>query len=232
MRNSDDTRDWYYDTPSRNLRGGAQGGTNWMRVGTVMGIAGLALVAYAMRDRLPVAGRTLPGMRPRPIDVRGTIEIAASPEQVYDAWCRYEDFPRFMSKVEEVRPLDDERSRWVVKGPAGTHVEFVSVLTDRERGRLLAWRSEPGGTVDHVGRVELEPSAIGTRATVRMSYEPPAGRLGHAVATLFGRNPQQELDEDLQRMKAHVESLGSTAGTMPAIGSTAVPGISPIQTSH
>ena len=33
-----------------------------------------------------------------------------------------------------------------------------------------------------------------------MSYRPPAGIVGHAVATLFGADPKHEMDEDLARM--------------------------------
>lgn len=192
-------------------------------IGALLGAAGAALILQASRTHGTASHRALPS-RGRRIEIERSIEIAATPEQVYDEWRNYENFPRFMSMVEEVRTLDGDRSHWVVKGPAGTHVSWDSVLTAQDRGRLLAWRSEPGGPVDHSGRVELRPGATGTRATVRMSCEPPGGRLGHAVASLFGRNPQQELDQDLQRMKEHIESRHARGtGTAQAWRGTAVP---------
>ncbi|WP_084150317.1 SRPBCC family protein [Azohydromonas australica] len=188
-------------------------------LGLLVGAVGvtLAVKALASRDTRRELGRTVRG---EPIELEQSIQIAASPEEVFDVWSRYENFPRFMSMVEEVRPLDHDRSHWVVKGPVGVRIEWDSVLTEHERGRVLAWRSESGSTVEHAGRVRLEPSAAGTRATVWMSYTPPAGRLGHAVASLFGRNPRQELEQDLERMKSFIES--GQAGNMP--GRTSVSG--------
>jgi uncharacterized membrane protein len=139
-----------------------------------------------------------------------TIFIDAPVEQVFDTWANYENFPRFMSNVRSVLPLQGDRSHWKVRGPAGVSVEFDSV-THKHRPNELAWESEPGSTVQNEGRVTLVPEGRGTRATVRMSYRPPAGALGQAVSSLFGANPKQEFEEDLNRMKQFIE--GQRAGT-------------------
>ncbi len=173
-------------------------------LGMVAGAVGLVMAVRAMRSS-GWGERMGSAVRGQQIEQQESIEIAASPEEVYDRWCEYENFPRFMSMVEEVRPLGGDRSHWVVKGPAGTRVEWDSVLTEKDRGRVLAWRSEPGSPVTNSGRVRLEPTPLGTRATVQISYQPPGGRLGHAVATAFGRNPKQDLQSDLERMKSFVE---------------------------
>jgi len=138
-----------------------------------------------------------------------TILIDAPVEQVFDTWANYENFPRFMSNVRSVLPLEGDRSHWKVRGPAGVSVEFDSV-TRKHRPNELAWESEPGSTVQSEGRVTLVPEGSGTRATVRLSYRPPAGALGQAVSSLFGANPKQEFEEDLNRMKQFIE--GQRAG--------------------
>ena len=74
-----------------------------------------------------------------------------------------------MSLVEEVRRIDETRSHWVVKGPAGTRVEWVSVITERIRPEVLAWRSELDSPVPHVGIVRFDEANGGTRVLVRMS---------------------------------------------------------------
>ncbi|HEY5572413.1 MAG TPA: hypothetical protein VIK64_05285, partial [Anaerolineales bacterium] len=51
----------------------------------------------------------------------------------------------------------------------------------------------------------------GTRVTVRMSYTPPAGAVGHAVASLFGVDPKKAMDDDLVRMKSLIEEGKTTA---------------------
>ena len=42
-----------------------------------------------------------------------------------------------------------------------------------------------------------------------MSYSPPAGVFGHALAWLFGSDPKTEMDEDLVRLKSLLE-IGRT----------------------
>jgi uncharacterized membrane protein len=142
----------------------------------------------------------------RGIKLEKSIEIEAPIDTVFDVWTEYKNFPYFMSHVVDVRQLDDKRSHWVVKGPAGTRVEWDAIQTGYRRPSLLSWQTAPGSVVAHSGSVLFEPTDSGTRVTVRMSYQPPAGALGHGLAVLLGRDPKQELDDDLARMKAFIES--------------------------
>jgi len=141
----------------------------------------------------------------RGIDVHKTIQISAPRARVFEAWSDYENFPRFMSMVEQVRALDGTRSHWVVKGPLGTLLEWDSTLTDNVAPGLLAWRSDPGAAIEHAGIVHFDDEGGGTRVTVRLSYHPPGGAVGHTVASLLGRDPRQAIDSDLARMKTFVE---------------------------
>ena len=54
----------------------------------------------------------------------------------------------------------------------------------------------------------------GTAVRVRMQYNPPAGKLGHAVAWLFGQQPSQTIREDLRRFKQLMEAgeIPTTSG--------------------
>jgi uncharacterized membrane protein len=143
--------------------------------------------------------------RGRSIELEKTIRIDAAPDEVYEMWSNYENFPRFMSHVIEVRDIGRRRSHWVVQGPAGTQFEFDSVLTEQTKNRRLAWRSEPGAQIPNSGSVEFEPYRGGTRVTVRFSYSPPAGALGHGIASLLGSDPKRQMDDDLARMKHFIE---------------------------
>lgn len=191
-------------------------------LGLLVGGAAAGLAVRALLRGGGWRGVAHGGTRGQPIELEKSIHIAAPPEEVYRLWNDYDNFPRFMSMVEQVRPLGGERSHWVVKGPAGARVEWDSVITERVAGRLLAWRSEPGGAVEHAGRVQFTPAASGTRVTVHLSYHPPGGRLGHAVAGLFGRNPEQEMDADLQCMKSFIEERMPVPDSGPATVSGAV----------
>jgi uncharacterized membrane protein len=133
-----------------------------------------------------------------------TLFIHAPVEQVFDTWANYENFPRFMSNVRSVEPLAGGRSHWKVRGPAGVSVEFDSIA-HMQRPNELRWQSEADSSVRNEGRVTLVPEGNGTRATVRLSYRPPVGALGQAVASLFGADPKLEFEEDLNRMKEFIE---------------------------
>jgi uncharacterized membrane protein len=199
-------------TPAARVASGAAGGAllYWAirsRTGRSIlgGVAGAALLgrAIANKDVKRVIG--LGGGR-RAVDVQKTIHIAAPVEEVYRFWSNHENFPKFMRHIKEVRELGGGRSRWVAAGPAGVAVSWNAEITERIPNRLIAWKSLPGSDIDAAGIIRFEETHDrGTRVTIRLSYNPPAGVLGHAVASLFRSDPKSEMDEDLIRMKSLIE---------------------------
>ncbi|MDB5838579.1 MAG: hypothetical protein JWQ23_531 [Herminiimonas sp.] len=187
--------------------------------GASLAAAGLGMLTETLRN-LDINRLFGSGSASEPVEVEKTIEISAAPETVFDVWSNYENFPHFMAHVIEVRDLGNNRSHWVVKGPAGTDVEWDAALIESSRPHTLSWRSEPGAMVDNAGSVRLEPTARGTRATVRMSYTPPAGLLGQGVAMLLGSDPARELEDDMQRMKNFIER-GMPSTDMSGVKTTA-----------
>jgi uncharacterized membrane protein len=191
------------------LGGGLLALTGLMRrspMGLVLGLAGAALLARGAANqplRSLISGRGM--SMDQTIDFEKTIHIEAAPDEVYALWSNYENFPRFMSHVAEVRDLGRRRSHWVVKGPAGATFEWNSVLTEQSRPHRLAWRSEPGAEIPQSGSVQFEKHRGGTLVTVRMSYTPPAGAIGHGLAVLLGSDPKAQMDDDLARMKSFIE---------------------------
>jgi uncharacterized membrane protein len=141
-----------------------------------------------------------------PIHLEDAIHIEAPRETVFDMWSNYENFPHFMSHVQKVQDLGNGRSHWVVNGPAGTVVEWDAQLTESKRPEVIAWRSEPNSIVQHEGRVRFDEVNGSTRVQVQMGYNPPAGVLGHAVASLFNGDPRKQMQEDLMRMKSFIET--------------------------
>src|SRR5689334_3072123 len=79
---------------------------------------------------------------------------------------------------------------------------------------MIAWRSLPGTTVDNAGSVLFKdaPGGRGTEVTVELQYNPPAGVLGALVASLWGEEPGQQIQEDLHRLKQLME-----AGEIPTV---------------
>ncbi|MFB9993815.1 SRPBCC family protein [Deinococcus oregonensis] len=142
----------------------------------------------------------------KPIFVEHSVVIDRPAQQVYDYWRQLDNLPQIMSHLETVTVLDDKRSRWVAKAPLGTHVEWEAEIVNDKPGERIGWHSLPGATVDNAGSVQFESMPTGgTRIHVALSYRPPAGPLGAAVAKLFGEEPSQQIAEDLQKFKASFE---------------------------
>jgi uncharacterized membrane protein len=182
-------------------------------------IVGAALAGAVAGAAIPfmLAGRSSGGSstssRNRREDalVSESVIINKPPRQLYDFWRNFENLPQFMDNIKSVQKLDEKRSHWVIKAPAGTSVEFDSRVVDDVPGRMISWESEPGASVPNRGRVEFIETASGDGTNVRatISYDPPAGAAGRLVAKLFQREPSVQAREDLQRLKRLMETGSS-----------------------
>ena len=121
------------------------------------------------------------------IAVQKTIIIHAPVGSVFELWSRHENFPHFMSRVREVKDLGNGRYHWTVAGPVGIPVEWEAVITKLEPDRLIAWQSTPGSMIEQQGIVRFRSDGDEkTEVDVRLSYYPPAGAVGHTIASMFG----------------------------------------------
>ena len=146
--------------------------------------------------------------------------------EVYQFWRRFENFPRFMRHLESVEMLGGGRSRWRAKAPAGMTVEWeAEVLEDRDN-EWIAWRSLPGSQIENSGSVRFSPApgARGTELRVQLQYNPPAGTLGRGVAWLFGKEPDQQIHDDLHRFKQLMETGEIPLSDGPSLWRAARPG--------
>ena len=143
----------------------------------------------------------------RGIHVDESVTIDRRPWDLYAFWKDFENLPRFMDHLQDVKKIDDRRSHWVAKAPAGTSVEWDAEIINDEPNALIAWRSLGGASVDNAGSVRFIPGAAGegTRVRVVLDYIPPAGVIGAAFAKLFGEEPSRQVRDDLQRFKELME---------------------------
>jgi uncharacterized membrane protein len=150
------------------------------------------------------------------IRVDKSITIARSPQEVYEFWHDLNNLSRFMTNVESVTDLGNGKSHWVVKGPAGRKVEWDAIIHNEEIGRMIAWRTLEGASVQHAGSVWFReaPAGRGTEVKVELQYNPPAGMIGSAAAYLAGKEPGLQIEEDLHRLKQILEAgeIPTTAG--------------------
>lgn len=152
----------------------------------------------------------------RGVNVLESVTINRPIEELYRFWRNLENLPQFMRHLESVEKVTDTISHWRAKGPAGTVVEWDAEIHNEVPDQVIGWRSLEGADVVSAGSVNFDSAAAGrgTRVTVHLQYSPPAGRVGAALARLFGRDAETEIREDLRRFKQLIEAgeVPTTAG--------------------
>jgi hypothetical protein len=84
-------------------------------------------------------------------------------------------------------------------------ISHTAVITRYEWLRLLEWRFEDAYGVRGLERWQLEPSATGTRVTMRSEYEMP-GRFGRAINWLITRHAVTRRNREyLARLRKYAE---------------------------
>ena len=142
------------------------------------------------------------------VKVEHAVTINRPIEDVYSFWRSFENLPLFMHHLKQVEVTSPTRSHWVAKGPAGLDVEWDAEILNEHPNELIAWQSLEGSAVNTAGSVKFraEPHGKGTEVHVNLKYDPPAGKVGVAVAKLFGDDPQHTVLEDLRAFKSLLES--------------------------
>jgi uncharacterized membrane protein len=233
-------RSTLYESTSGTSRSGDL--ERWVSLGAATGLVAYGLSRRTVRGRwlaaaaAPFAYRVVAGHWPRfvngrpderptttalagnrGVDVREAIRLEKPVTEVYRFWRRLENLPQFMSHLERVTELDDRRSHWTARGPAGMRVEWDAEIINEVPDKLIGWRSLPDSDV--AGSVNFDTVRAGrsTQVTVRLQYAPPGGHAGAFVATIFGLEPSQTIREDLRRLKQILEAgeIPRTAADQP-----------------
>jgi uncharacterized membrane protein len=141
------------------------------------------------------------------VKVEESITVNRAPADLYCYWKNLENLPRFMRHIHSIT-TEGNRSHWTVKGPLGISFEWDAEIINDRANELIAWRSLPGAAVDNAGSVhfEAQPGGRETCVSVSLKYDAPAGRVGTAVAHLFGKDPKAHIQQDLRRFKELMEA--------------------------
>jgi uncharacterized membrane protein len=139
--------------------------------------------------------------------IEQSVEIEAPLTTVYNQWTQFEEFPRFMEGIEEVRQLDDTHLHWVAEFGGSRH-EWDAEITEQKPDERVAWRNTDGK--DNAGVVtfhRLDDSR--TRVMVQLDFVPEGvkEKIGDALGA-----PDRRVRGDLQRFKELVETGGDSNG--------------------
>ena len=145
------------------------------------------------------------GTTPRVID--SSIEVEVPVSTAYNQWTQFEEFPRFMEGVEEVRQLDDTRLHWVAT-VGGRRAEWDAKILEQHPDRQISWISEDGKKTR--GTVTFEPLGE-NRTLVRLSLGYQAEGFVEAVGSAAGLD-RRRVNADLARFKELIEGRGTESG--------------------
>jgi uncharacterized membrane protein len=139
--------------------------------------------------------------------VEKVVEVNCPIRTVYNQWTQFEEFPRFMAGVKEVRQLDDTHVHWHAE-IWGKDKEWDAEITEQEPDKRISWKSISGAP--NAGTVRFEPlGADRTRVRLVMAYEPEGAveNTGDALG-IFSRR----VESTVKDFKEYIELRGTESG--------------------
>ena len=166
---------------------------------TAVTLAGMALLGAAATRPFGNAVRIAGGRR-RNADVRQSFIVAQPVERVF-AFCRdFENFPRFIGSLREVRDYGDGRSHWCASTPAGKTVEWDAVVTKYVTNSVIGWRTVGASPVRNSGLIRMKPEDGGTCLQVSVSYQVNESCFADSLASLAAPSLDRQLERDIGKL--------------------------------
>lgn len=139
--------------------------------------------------------------------IEKSIEIEVPVNTAYNQWTQFEEFPRFMEGVKEVKQLDDTHMRWKAD-IGGKEKEWDAEITEQIPDERIAWRARDGAV--NAGVVTFHRlSNNKSKVMLQLEYDPQGfvENVGDAVGVV-----SQRVSGDLERFKRYIESRGQETG--------------------
>lgn len=136
-----------------------------------------------------------------------SIEVNVPVKTAYNQWTQFEEFPKFMEGVEQVKQIDDKRLHWKAN-IGGKTEEWDAEITEQIPDQRVAWTSKGGAM--NAGLVTFSPLADAkSKLTLEMEYVPNGAveKTGDALGLIT-----QRIEGDLNRFKEFIESRGRETG--------------------
>lgn len=136
-----------------------------------------------------------------------SIDVAVPLRTAYAQWTQFEEFPRFMEGVEDVRQVDDTHLHWRARIGGATR-EWDAEITEQRPDQRIAWTSRSGAR--HAGAVDFHRlDDAHTRIVLDLEFEPEGVVEGAGDKLgLVGRR----VEGDLKRFKAFIEDRHAPTG--------------------
>src|SRR5215217_8062338 len=143
------------------------------------------------------------------INIRTSLIVNKSKDEVYAFWRKLENLPLFMKHLASVTEIDAKHSHWeaVIPGNIGK-IKWNAEIVKEEPGYLIGWQSLPNSTINNAGKVTFHDAlnGQGTELEVVIIYHPPAGELGSGVAKLLNPVFEKLIRQDVMNFKEYIET--------------------------
>ncbi|MBL5973089.1 MAG: SRPBCC family protein [Candidatus Leucobacter sulfamidivorax] len=145
--------------------------------------------------------------------ITNDIDLDLPIRTVYDQWTQFEDFPAFMSGVDEVQQLDDTTMHWKVH-VGGVERGFDTEITEQLPDERIAWKSTSGPR--HAGVVTFHRlNDEQTRVRLQLDWDPEGlvEKMGAALQ-LDDAQVASDLREFARLMETNGFATGAWRGTV------------------
>jgi len=176
----------------------AEGATK--QLGSGGGVMGKAASKLTGRGGGQKGGKT------RRLPIQRWTDVAVPVNKAFEAWTNFEEFPKFMHRVLEVKEEEENKLHWREKIWFSTR-EWDGEITDQRKNDRIAWKTVSG--TQHSGVISFHKlDANLTRVLVTIDFL-PSGIIEKMASGM--RFVKRAVEGDLARFKAYVE-LGDAEG--------------------
>ncbi|WP_245574926.1 YgaP-like transmembrane domain [Flavobacterium tegetincola] len=172
-------------------------------------IAGTTMLARGFSGYCPIydAAERIQHHKIKNINIRTSVHVNKSINEVYNFWRELENLPKFMSHLESVVQKTPSISNWIAKGPAGIGtIQWNAEIINEETNKVISWRSLSESTINNAGKVLFAENANGgSDLDINISYHAPLGVVGEATAKFLNPLFEKMVKNDIENLKTFLE---------------------------
>ena len=139
--------------------------------------------------------------------IEQSVDVEVPVRTAYNQWTQFEEFPRFMEGVENIRQVTDTQLHWTAK-IAGARREWDAEITEQTPDQRIAWKATSGVQNDGVVTFHRIDDGV-TRVMLQLEFDPEGfvEKAGDALGIIRART-----HGDMERFRDFVEARGKATG--------------------
>jgi len=168
-------------------------------------LAGLALLGVAAHRPLADALKKA-GTKRRSGALRFSFVVNRPVEEVFRYCADFENFPRLIGSLREVRDTGDGRSHWCATTPSGGEIEWDAVVTKFVTNSVIGWKSTPKAPLTTTGVLRFSPEDEQTCVSVAIDYRVFKSGMTDALVALVTPRRTRNIESDIRRFEQQLDA--------------------------